>query len=455
MIPTKVPWKQARATVAHNSGLLALATNSRLRLIAPAGRIYPSEKRADPVAAMKSNTDVIVAGTGLVGLAAALALARAGFRVALAGPKPNGTDRRTTAIMAPGLDFLDRLGVRAKIERHAAPLREMRIIDITNRLFRAPPASFKAREAGLDSFGWNIPNGALAAALAGAIEAEPSVTWREALVEGWRLDGLSARAGFADGTHLETRLVAAADGRNSPARTAAGIAARSRALPQSALVLAFAHSRDHGFTSTEFHTEQGPFTQVPLPGRRSSLVWVTRPSEAERLLGLDDAALGLAVEAKMQSMLGQVTVEPGRQVFPLSSATAERFGARRVALLGEAGHVMPPIGAQGLNLGLRDVADLVALARLHREDPGSEAFLARYDRARRADVAIRGAAVALLNGSLLSSFLPLQMLRGAGLAALNAVPPLRALAMREGMAPGSGLPGLLDNLRERVGRQHP
>jgi 2-octaprenyl-6-methoxyphenol hydroxylase len=271
----------------------------------------------------------------------------------------------------------------------------------------------------------------------------------------WRLDGPAACARLADGVELRAKLVAAADGRSSAAREAAGIAARSRALPQSAVVLTFAHGRDHGFISTEFHTEHGPFTQVPLPGRRSSLVWVARPQEAERLAGLDDAALGLVVEEKMRSMLGQVTVEPGRQIYPLSSGVAERFGYRRVALLGEAGHVMPPIGAQGLNLGLRDVADLVALARLHREDPGSETLLARYDRARRADVASRGAAVALLNRSLLSDFLPLQMLRGAGFAALNAVPPLRAFAMREGMAPGSGLPGLLDDLREGIGRQHP
>lgn len=407
--------------------------------------------RKRPVAD-ETKADIIVAGTGLVGLAAALALAGEGFRVALVGPRPQGADLRTTAVMAGGLALLERLGLRAEIERHGAPLREMRIIDITGRLLRAPTATFQARQAGLDSFGWNIPNSALAAALGDALLRQPDVDWHDTLVDGWRLDETSVSAFLPDGRAIVAKLAVAADGRNSPARTAAGIEMSFQALPQSALVLTFAHTRDHGFVSTEFHTEHGPFTQVPLPGRRSSLVWVMRSSDAERLAEAGDDELAGAVEAKMQSMLGRVTVEHGRQVHSLASATANRFAARRVALLGEAGHVMPPIGAQGLNLGLRDVADLLGLAKLHRNDPGQEALLSRFHRARRADVRSRSAAVGLLNRSLLTGFLPLQLMRGAGLATLNAVPGLRSFVMREGLAPGTGVPGLLDDLRKGIGR---
>ena len=124
---------------------------------------------------------------------------------------------------------------------------------------------------------------------------------------------------LADGSEVTASLAVAADGRMSPAREAAGIATSARSYPQSALVLNFGHRREHGFTSTEFHTETGPFTQVPLPGNRSSLVWVVKPETAKELAALDDAALSVRVEQQMQSMLGRVSVEPGRQIYPLSA----------------------------------------------------------------------------------------------------------------------------------------
>src|SRR6185312_4732740 len=132
------------------------------------------------------------------------------------------------------------------------------------------------------------------------------------------------------------------------------------------------HTREHGDISTEFHTETGPFTQVPLPGRRSSLVWVVRPQTAAGLMEMRDGVISEEIERRMQSMLGKVEVEPGRQVYPLSSAMPSRFGARRVALVGEAAHVFPPIGAQGLNLGLGDAAALVEKIAANPADPGDD-----------------------------------------------------------------------------------
>ena len=387
---------------------------------------------------MKIEADIVVAGTGPVGLMSALSLGRAGFRVALAGPPANLADRRTTALMKPSLDFLDELGLLDALRTDAAPLKVMRIADATQRLLRSPVVTFRASEIGEDYFGLNIPNRRLLAALDEAVSASKSVERAETSVSRWNIDADSIEAELADGRVISARLAVAADGRMSPAREAAGIAVSAGSTGQSALVLDFAHARPHNDTSTEFHTEDGPFTLVPLSGQRSSLVWVTRPHRAEELVRLSDDELSLIVEERMQSMLGRVTVEPGRQVFPLSSALPRRFAANRVALVGEAAHIFPPIGAQGLNLGIRDVESLLDTVMRHSGDPGSAAALSAYDRSRRPDILARSSAVNMLNRSLLSDMLPVQLMRTAGLSLLGAAPPLRALFMREGLRTGSG-----------------
>lgn len=387
---------------------------------------------------MKIEADIVVAGTGPVGLMSALSLGRAGFRVALAGPPANLADRRTTALMKPSLDFLDELGLLDALRTDAAPLKVMRIADATQRLLRSPVVTFRASEIGEDYFGLNIPNRRLLAALDEAVSASKSVERAETTVSHWNIDADSIEAELADGRTVSARLAVAADGRMSPAREAAGITVSAGSTGQSALVLDFAHARPHNDTSTEFHTEDGPFTLVPLSGQRSSLVWVTRPHRAEELVRLSDDELSLIVEERMQSMLGRVTVEPGRQVFPLSSALPRRFAANRVALVGEAAHIFPPIGAQGLNLGIRDVESLLDTVMRHSGDPGSPAALSAYDRRRRPDILARSSAVNMLNRSLLSDMLPVQLMRTAGLSLLGAAPPLRALFMREGLRTGSG-----------------
>ncbi|MFN3501703.1 MAG: FAD-dependent monooxygenase, partial [Allorhizobium sp.] len=201
-----------------------------------------------------------------------------------------------------------------------------------------------------------------------------------------------------------------------------------------------------------FHTESGPFTQVPLPGLRSSLVWVLPPQEADRMISLSPDQLSAEVEARMQSMLGKVQVEDGVQAWPLSGMTARQYGKGRAAFIGEAGHAFPPIGAQGLNLSLRDIAALEDILL----DPSSSPIAAdagdRFDRKRRLDIASRTASVDLLNRSLLSGLLPVQMMRAAGLQVLASVAPLRNLVMQEGVAPGRGLRNLPSLLREKVRR---
>lgn len=396
--------------------------------------------------------DVVVAGSGPAGLIAALAFAREGFAVMLVGPAVAGEDRRTTALMTPSLAFLDRLGVLDGLVPEAAPLKVMRIVDATRRLVRSPPVTFRAAEIGEDRFGLNIPNRHLNRVLSEAVAAEPRIDRLKTTVARWELLPERAVAHLADGAAVEALLAAAADGRGSPAREAAGITTRRNALAQAALVANFAHAREHDFISTEFHTETGPFTQVPLPGRRSSLVWVVRPETADELAALPDDELARRIENQMQSMLGKVTMEPGRQVYPLATVSPLAFAAHRVALVGEAAHVFPPIGAQGLNLGIRDVEELCGIAARHPSDPGSTDALSEYDRRRRADIFARSGAVNLLNRSLLSGFLPAQLARFAGLGALGALAPLRGFFMREGLRPGSGFSAIGSRLREQVRR---
>lgn len=395
--------------------------------------------------------DIAVIGAGLAGSLAALLLARQGHTVALVAPAGARPDGRTTALMDQSIAMMRDLGLWAGLVDHAAPLETMRIVDGTGRLLRAPPVNFRASEVGLAAFGYNIPNSAFLGELDRAIRAAPAIERIEDTFVSMAQAGEAATLSLGSGRAIAARLVVGADGRKSLVREAAGIAVRSWTYPQVALVLNFTHERPHGNVSTEFHTENGPFTQVPLPGRRSSLVWVLSPAEAEEKRALSPDALGLAIEARMQSMLGKVAVDGAVQAFPLSGMLAHRFGRGRIALVGEAAHAFPPIGAQGLNLSLRDSAALAELTAKGESVPADTGE--RFDRRRRLDISTRTASVDLLNRSLLSGFLPVQLARSAGLHLLSAVGPLRSIVMREGVEPGGSFRALRDSLRERVARQ--
>ncbi|MGK9050902.1 UbiH/UbiF family hydroxylase [Xaviernesmea oryzae] len=393
--------------------------------------------------------EIAVVGAGLAGSVAALALARAGRKVALIAPASEKADERTTALMDQSIRFLERLGLWEDIAPSAAPLSIMQIIDGTKRLLRAPAAQFRAMDVGLYAFGYNIPNRALSGTLDAAVSAEPNIIKLEHSVGTLDYNDERAAITLSDGSTITADFVIGADGRKSKTREAAGIGVRRWSYPQSALVLNFAHTLPHGNVSTEFHTETGPFTQVPLPGSRSSLVWVVKPQEAQRLVELPAEELSRAVEDRMQSMLGKVTVEGAPQVWPLSSLMADRFGKGRLAVIGEAAHAFPPIGAQGLNLSLRDIIALTELLAATGDRPIPADAGERFNRRRRPDVMSRTFGVDLLNRSLLSDFLPVQMLRAAGLHILTSAPPLRNLLMREGIEPGRGFRAVIDALRLR------
>ena len=397
--------------------------------------------------------ETAVVGGGLAGFIAALAMGRAGRSVALIAPETDKTDRRTTALMDQSVRFMERLGLWDRVSPDAAALSTMQIIDGTARLIRAPVARFRSSDIGIAAFGYNFVNSSLLGALLDAVVAEPNITLFPSAVENVVLSPAGVTLSLLDGATVEADFVIGADGRKSRMREAAGIGIRTWAYPQTAVVLNFAHTLPHNNTSTEFHTETGPFTQVPLPGNRSSLVWVVRPEEAERLLALSPEDLGERIETRMQSMLGKVTVEDGAQAWPLSSLVADRFGKGRVALIGEAAHAFPPIGAQGLNLSLRDIITLTEILGTVRERPVPADAGDRFDRRRRMDVLSRTYSVDLLNRSLLSEFLPVQMVRAAGLHLISGLAPLRNMLMREGVEPGRGLRALPRMLKDAVSRR--
>ena len=423
---------------------------------------------------------VLVVGGGPAGLAAALALGRIGIDVALAAPPHRPTyqsgaastfqsggasslqssaastlqsgaaaaDRRTAALFGGSVELLRNLGVWDALAPVSAALSAIRIIDDTGGILKAPEVMFRASEAGLDAFGYNVPNAALVATLLEAARQPGSgVDVIETAGVATLTCGVHSVAAITrEGRSITATLVAAADGRGSICRTAAGIGTRAGDYPLSAVVCSFEHTRPHRNVSTEFHRAVGPFTVVPMPGNTSSLVWVETPVEAQRLAALDDATMSAVIEVRLQGLLGSIRSISPRAAFALSGLTAATFAQNRVALIGEAGHVIPPIGAQGLNLGLRDAATLaqcVALARRDAADIGGPAVMQAFATARNADVTSRIWTIDLLNRSLISDLAPVQLARGAGLYALQMIGPLRRFLLREGIQPSHATPALM------------
>lgn len=373
--------------------------------------------------------DVAVVGGGPTGAIAALSAAEAGWRTALVAPRVD-RDPRTTALMMPAIELLSELAVWPLAEEAAAPLVTMRIVDDTGRLPRAPEIAFDASEIDLDQFGFNIPNDALNVALAARLTAA-GVTQVDARASGLE-PGLPAIVVIAK-QPVEADLVVGADGFHSLIRAEMGFGERRWSYDQSALVTTLSHERPHGDTSVEFHTADGPFTLVPLPGERSSLVWVGRPHDSERRAALGPEALSREIETRARCILGTMTVDGPCAAFPLEGLVATRFGQANVVLVGEAGHRFPPIGAQGLNLGLRDVATLRSLLVAAEREGTLLGLAEQYDRRRRLDVGMRTFGVDLLNRSLLTGLLPVSALRTFAVAAARNVGPLRRTMMRLGL----------------------
>ena len=376
----------------------------------------------------------IVVGGGLAGIAAAIAVAKAGLETMHLAPK-GPPDRRTSALMLPTVEYLQSAGLAADPAAIGHPRTQIRIIDATSRLVRAPETLFDSREAGLAAFGWNFANvkllesfEAARAGLANLTTLELSVTAIDRVAQGWRVD-------LHDGRSLTAPLLVGSDGKKSLVRASAGFRTRENAFSEAALVCDLELSRPLGGASVEFHYPHGPFTLVPAGEKKANLVWI---DDREVLKAAqDEGADGLRrifIE-KSQHLFGDIRLLTPAHMFPLSTLSVDEAGHDGVVLAGEAAHAFPPIGAQGLNLGLRDVADLsAALEGAETSAPGwAIEASADYSRRRAADLGRTGAMVDTLFRSLLSSLLPAQAMRAGGLWALKLSPRLRSQAFSVGM----------------------
>ncbi len=395
---------------------------------------------------MTDETDILIAGGGVAGLSAAAAFGAAGFRVTCVDPAPpvtdagaDGADLRTTAFLQPAQALLAEAGLWDRLAPHASDLRVMRIVDAGGESAEARVSrDFDAADLGDAPFGWNLPNWLLRREMVARLADLPNVDFRP----GTGFAGLTPRSEAAlvrlsDGSRVAARLLVGADGRDSAVRSALGISARTLRYGQKAVTFAVTHDAPHDGVSTEIHRSGGPFTLVPLPdhgGRPcSAVVWMERGPEAQRLAALDDAAFEAEATDRSAHLFGPLRLASRRMLWPIISRVAAAMTGPRTALMAEAAHVLPPIGAQGLNMSLADLGCLLDLARAAPDQLGSPGMLARYGRRRHPEILLRVAGVDLLNRTSMAGTATVRDLRARGIGLLHDVGPVRRGLMRLGL----------------------
>ncbi|MFN3259850.1 MAG: FAD-dependent monooxygenase [Pikeienuella sp.] len=393
--------------------------------------------------------DVIVAGGGLAGAAAGLALKAAGLAplVLDAGPAPQpgaAFDGRAYSTPPGSVNFWRGVGVWPAIEAEAEPMRDIlvsdgRVSEGASPLF----LHFDHREIAGAGFGCMVEDRHLRPAAFAALG--------DALRHGARVVSVEAGQGravarLADGSALSARLVVAADGRESPLRAAAGIGRIAWDYPQAGMVSAVSFAEPHHGVAHELFLPAGPFAILPLRGNRASLVWTERRAEAARIHALPDAEYLAELEARFGDFLGPLALEGGRWTYPLSFSLAHEYVAPRVALLGDAAHAVHPIAGQGLNLGLRDaaaLAEVLAEAARRGEDIGDIAVLRRYQQWRRFDSAALAFSMDALNRLFSNDVAPVRAIRDLGLGLVNRAPGLKRMFMRAASGLGGAAPKLM------------
>ncbi|MEL7214038.1 MAG: UbiH/UbiF family hydroxylase [Pseudomonadota bacterium] len=391
-------------------------------------------------------TDILISGGGVAGLTAAAAFGTAGFNVICVDPAPpiterdaEGADLRSTAFLQPARDFLDRAGIWDKLAPHASPLQIMRIVDAGGetpepRLTK----DFNAADIGDLPFGWNLPNWLLRREMSARLAELPNVDFRPGTGTA-RVFTRSRQAliTLSDGTKVEAKMIIAADGRNSPVREALDIPVKTTRYGQKALAFAVTHPIPHENVSTEVHRSGGPFTLVPLPDRdglpSSAIVWMEDGPEVARLAALDEDAFNAEMTTRSCGLYGPLALVSRRTVWPIISQMAEQMYGERTALVAEAAHVVPPIGAQGLNMSLGDLRVLLDLAEKEPHLIGETTMLQAYHKTRHTEVRARVAGVDLLNRTSQIEAQSLRDARAMGLNALYSVAPVRKTMMQLGL----------------------
>ena len=402
---------------------------------------------------MTDDAELVVAGAGLNGLLLAVACAGAGLSVAVVDPQDpaamldQGFDGRTSAIAYGSQRVLAGIGLWPAVAAEAEPILEIRVADDNSPFF----LHYDHRDLGTGGepappLGYIVENRVLRRALLARARALPTLR----LLAGRRIDAVEADAGGAvarldDGEELRCRLVAAADGQDSPLRRGAQIRAVAWRYKQTSIVTTVAHARPHAGIAVEHFLPAGPFAILPMRANRSSIVWTEQADLAPAILALPEAEFAAELKARFGNFLGPLEPVGPRWSYPLSLLLAERYVARRLALVGEAAHVIHPIAGQGLNIGIRDIAALAELIvdrrRLGR-DIGDDELLARYQRWRRTDALVLAAVTDGLNRLFSNTLAPLQLARDLGLAAVNRLPPAKRLLMRHAMGLFGELPRL-------------
>jgi 2-octaprenyl-6-methoxyphenol hydroxylase len=400
---------------------------------------------------MSEDVELLVAGGGLNGMLLGIACAEAGLRVAVVDRQDPATmlgeafDGRASAIAYGSKLVLDGTGVWPAVADEAEPILEIRVADDESPLF----LHYDHRELGGDNpLGYIVENRALRRALFERAGDLPSLRLvAPQMVEAAARDDLAAVVTLGDGSRMTARLVAAADGKESPLRRAAGIKTVEWRYRQVGIVTTVAHERAHAGIAIEHFLPAGPFAILPMtaePSRdaaqprrgRSSIVWTENAALAPHLVKLPDPEFAAELSARFGDFLGGIEPVGPRWSYPLSLMQAERYTARRLALVGEAAHVIHPIAGQGLNVGIRDVAALaeaIVDARRLGLDIGDDAVLERYQRWRRLDAILLAGVTDGLNRLFSNTIPPIKLVRDLGLAAVNRLPPLKRLLMMHAM----------------------
>ncbi len=400
-------------------------------------------------APLETRVELIVVGGGLVGLTLAIACAEAGIEVAIidredpAAMLAEPFDGRTTAIAHGSQQVLAGIGLWPLVAAEAEPILEIRVADGGSPLF----LHYDHHAVGDHPLGYIVENRVLRRAL--MTRAAQLATLRHLAplaVERVEREASGATAYLADGSRLRGELVAACDGRGSPLRRAAGIKTVEWSYPQTSIVCTVQHEMPHRGVAVEHFLPAGPFAILPMTGNRSSIVWTERADLAPRLLALDAASFAVELGRRFGDFLGALEVVGPRFSYALSLLHAERYAAPRLALVGDAAHVIHPIAGQGLNLGIRDVAALAELVVDSRRlglDIADAGALARYERWRRFDNLMLAAVTDALNRLFSNSVPPVKLARDVGLAVVDRLPPLKRFLMRHAMGVVGELPRLV------------
>ena len=396
-------------------------------------------------------TDILIAGGGFAGLALAVALRQGSdgaLSVTLADPAMNRAsgDLRASAIAAAARRLFETIGVWSAIETGAQPILDMVVTDSKlDHAMRPTYLTFDGEVAPGEPFAHMIENGPMIAALLDKARAE-GVDLRPLSVTQFVKEPARVTAQLSDGASLSARLLVAADGARSAIREQAGIASHGWDYDQAGIVTTIAHERDHHGRAEEHFLPAGPFAILPLTGKRSSIVWTESKDEAARLVALPDGDFLAELERRFGLHLGDLALAGPRRAYPLGLYVARSFIAERIALVGDAAHVIHPIAGQGLNMGLRDVAALaeavIDSARLGI-DVGAVSVLERYQRWRRFDTMAMGVATDGLNRLFSNNSDVLRLVRDVGLGAVDRMPNVKEFFIREAAGMTGDVPKLL------------